>query len=65
MRAADLLHSWNAVELRDELNVCRCVRPSGGQAYARVECRHCNGAGVVARPAVEAVSAAPAQKAVA
>lgn len=51
---------WNAVELREGFDVCRCVRPSGSRPYARVGCDNCNGAGVVSRRHSHRPSARPA-----
>lgn len=56
---------WNAFEPRVGLAFCGCVWLVGRRCYALRGCAACNGAGVVARAAVEAVAVEPAQKAVA
>lgn len=40
---------WFAVEWRDVLPLCPCVRPATGLLYAAGNCPRCNGAGVLSR----------------
>lgn len=41
---------WNAVELREGLSRCACVRLADGHHYARRNCSRCHGAGVLPAP---------------